>query len=193
MRRTLLAATAVSLAALSAPSLHAQAGRTTTRPAAKPAAAPAAAAAGGDMVSVGDKFIGARVTLAGGLTGASIPLGVTGEYIFRDGFADVPGAWGIAATMDFYSLPGSIRFIPFSAQARYHFTIKSAPKFVPYAAAGLGFVSVSGAGPFSRFGSGTYLVVGGGARYFLTPKFALEGTLGLQDAGALSIGGTLKF
>lgn len=147
------------------------------------------------MVQVGDKFIGGRLSLAG-TSGISIPIGAVGEYIFKDGFEEVKGAWGIAVSADFYSYsfgPFRQTYIPISGQARYHFKISSAPKFVPFASAGLGFVVASGDAFTGALGTGLYLVAGGGARYFLSEKFALEGTVGAQNAGALTIGATLKF
>ena len=139
-------------------------------------------------------------------SGASVTIGVNGEYAFTD---EISGGGYVAYThwTNDYGYQGnrydySYNFIDFGARASYHFAKLlrvTNKKFDPYAGAFLGFVTSS----YSYDGNGSAFYeddydgglrsgIYAGARYFFQPNIGVYGEL-IIGLTPISIGMTFKF
>jgi hypothetical protein len=141
----------------------------------------------------------------GGLSGSGV--GVGGR--FEKGFKQLPnlknGVLGIGVSLDYYSFGNSIgstvgfdfKAVPIAVTVNYHYPLAD-KKLDPFFGAGLGYEHFSVGGPSCNvggidicdnagYGSGVYVVLHGGIRYFWRPKLALFADVG-SGTGSLHLG-----
>jgi SH3-like domain-containing protein len=140
-----------------------------------------------------------------GNTGGSLALGLEFEY----GLTKLPnigsGTIGLGFRAHTYSITeanssllASVRVTPVAIAANYHFVLKDS-KVDPYVGLAAGYASASysdSRGSNFSISSGTYLMLDGGARYYLSPRTAVQAGVSLGsrgDVGLLRLAAMFRF
>jgi len=151
----------------------------------------------------GRTYIGPRLWF-GNLNGA-VAFGVQGERgVTQPGEAG-PGIISAGVGLDWYSWSYDYAFgsydysvVPIQGFGNYHFLVKSEPRIDPYAGLALVYQIVSaswdGAGTAAGDASDSTFDIAAhaGARYFVTPSFAVQAQVGF-GYGTIALGATWKF
>jgi hypothetical protein len=176
--------------------------KATTAAVAKPAAKEPM---GASMFETKKIYAGPRIWL-GNLNGA-VAFGGQIERGFTEPGKAGPGIITGGIGVDWYSWSfdypfslGSYKYsvVPIQIFSNYHYPIKNSPRLDPYAGLSLVHQIVSaswngtGSGPSGFSASSTDFAGQFGMRYFISPKFAIQGQVGF-GYGTLGLGATWKF
>jgi outer membrane protein W len=115
---------------------------------------------------------------------------------FEEGFTEAgPGTIGGSAKVDYYSwnADGGViqTYFFITVSGNYHLKLDDSPNFDPFAGVGFGYLYETNKYPTSGFyyydhvGSGFNVVLSIGARYYLSPGFALRLELGTSQVYAV--------
>jgi hypothetical protein len=148
----------------------------------------------------GENVVGAKLAL-GGVYGADLGFAANFEHGFQEGFLDMKeygstlglgGSIGYSSyTSDFFG-EWTFSSLIFLGTAYWHLDLFQVPELDTYSSFSLGYVSFSSEGPngidynFTDYGGVTW-GFGAGFRYYLNPKLAVAGELGV-GMGILRLG-----
>ena len=114
---------------------------------------------------------------------------------FEEGISNAgPGTIGGSAKLDYYSWTADLvqTYLLITASMNYHLRLDDSPSFDPFLGVGLGYLyetnkypASAGVTYYDNNGSGLHFILSIGARYFLSPGFALRLEFGSSQVYAV--------
>ena len=218
MSRIRFAVLATSLMTLVATPLTAQASRPTAKPLTKPEAQSAGTSSPKDEVRTNTSTanptnrqfegFGPDKLYLGGTYSSTFGVGAVLERAVGRAYPEYwNGRLGVSVMASYRKIgsgSGSVTSTPITGLVNYHFRVGAAPRLDPFIGAGLTYFTTVAQTEAVNFGNGvtfggedvtastTSFALVGGARWFVTPRFAIQAQIG-SGIGSASAGATIAF